>query len=92
MIYSYTMVGERFGSFAPYYLLNPIADAVLLMQRAFWTGTVEGDPGQPADFAAQNLPDHLILRGFVMVGVCVVLLGLAQLAFRAFERKIPERI
>lgn len=39
MIYPYSDVAARFGSFAPFYLLNPLANAVLLMQRAFWVGT-----------------------------------------------------
>ena len=41
MIYPYTMVEDKFGAAAQYYLYNPIADAVLLFQRAFWVGTTE---------------------------------------------------
>ena len=52
MIYPYTLVEERFGAFADYYLLNPIADAVLLIQRAFWVGTT----AHPAELARTDLP------------------------------------
>ncbi len=83
MIYSYEMVDDRFGGFAPYYLLNPIADAVLLFQRAFWTGSTT-DP--------TVMPDHLLLRGLMMIGVSLVVLGIGQLIFSRLENKIPERL
>ncbi|MGA8848103.1 MAG: ABC transporter permease [Nocardioides sp.] len=94
MIYSYTMVGERFGRFADYYILNPIADAVMLMQHAFWVGTLTEqernfDPsGNPVD----RLPDHLFTLGFAMVGVSLVILVIAQVVFSRLEKQIPERI
>ena len=47
MIYSYSMVDQRFGRFADYYVLNPIADAVMLVQQAFWIGTIK-DPEELA--------------------------------------------
>lgn len=88
MIYSYEMVGSRFGAAAPYYLLNPIADAVLLFQRAFWVGATS----DPIETASSGLPDHLLLRGVAMVGVSLVVLGIGQLVFRRLENKIPERL
>ena len=88
MIYSYQMVGERFGSFAPYYVLNPIADAVMLFQRAFWVGTW----GDPEKNAAEALPDHLIPLGLVALAGSLVILAIAQVVFRMFERRVPERI
>jgi ABC-2 type transport system permease protein len=88
MIYPYSIVDERFGSLAPYYLLNPIANAVLLFQRAFWVGTTD-DPDQTA---IDHLPDHLYARGFAMIGVCLVFLLIAQMVFSRLESKIPERI
>ncbi len=83
MIYSYEMVDQRFGSLAPYYLLNPIADAVLLFQRAFWVGTTD----EPV-----VMPDGLLTRGLIMVGVSIVILGIGQLVFSRLENKIPERL
>ena len=88
MIYPYSIVDERFGSFADYYLWNPIADAVLLSQRAFWAGTTS----DPEHTYATDLPDHLFTRGFVVLGACVLFLLLAQMVFTKLEHKIPERI
>lgn len=83
MIYSYEMVSDRFGRAEPYYLLNPIADAVLLFQRCFWTGTTT----EPT-----LMPDHLLLRGVIMIGVAAVVLAIGQLVFTRLENKIPERL
>jgi ABC-2 type transport system permease protein len=83
MIYSYEMVSERFGAVEPYYLLNPVADAVLLVQRAFWTGSTDKET---------VMPDHLLERGLIMVVVSAVVLGIGQLVFSRLEKKIPERL
>ena len=94
MIYSYTMVGERFGRFADYFVLNPIADAVMLMQHAFWLGTLTEQErnfdldGKPVE----RLPEHLFAFGFAMVGVSLVILLIAQMVFSKLEKQIPERI
>lgn len=88
MIYPYTLVNERFGSFAAFYLYNPIANAVLLFQRAFWTGTTKN----PKVFARENLPDHLLSRGLLMLLASLVLLGIAQLVFSRLQNRIPERL
>jgi ABC-2 type transport system permease protein len=99
MIYPYSIIDERFGRFAQYYTWNPLADAVLLFQRAFWVGTTAGpDTTVPGDYrtveytAAHDLPQHLLLIGFGMVGIGLVALLLAQLIFTRFENKIPERL
>ena len=52
MIYPYSAVSDRFGEYAQYYLLNPIAEAVLLFQRGFWVGTTD----DPAKTIATNMP------------------------------------
>jgi ABC-2 type transport system permease protein len=88
MIYPYSLVDERFGSAAQYYLYNPIANAVLLFQRAFWVGTTEN----PAETAATNLPPHLYSRGLAMIVASAVLLVLAQLVFNRLQNKIPEML
>jgi len=88
MMYSYSMVDERFGRFAQYYLYNPLADAVLLFQRAFWVGTVE-DPDHQAVAA---MPDNLLVNGTVIVGISLLLLAGAQYVFSRLENKIPERL
>lgn len=88
MIYPYSMVADRFGPAAPYYLLNPVAEAVLLFQRGFWTGTTSN----PASTEKTDLPDHLFLIGFAHLGVALVVLVLAQMLFWKLEKKIPERL
>jgi ABC-2 type transport system permease protein len=89
MMYPYTLVHERFGdSVANYYLLNPMAEAVLLIQRGFWIGTTS----DPDATAAEHMPDHLFTRGLIMLAVSIVLLVLAQRIFARLEAKVPERL
>ena len=88
MIYPYSLVQERFGEFAKYYLWDPIAIAVLLFQRAFWVGTTSN----PEQVASTDLPPDLFDWGFLMIGVSVVVLVVAQLVFTRLENKIPERL
>jgi ABC-2 type transport system permease protein len=87
MMYPYAMVEDRFGRFADYYLLNPLADAVILFQRAFWIGTIPEDR-----MSVVVMPDNLITNGFIAVGACLVLLGVGQFVFSRLENKIPERL
>ena len=89
MLYSFTMVDDRFGAgFMNTYLANPLAEAVLLMQRCFWT-TVNSDP---AAAAIEHMPDHLFTRGLVHLGAALVALVIAQLVFTRLENKFPERL
>lgn len=88
MIYPYSMVNDRFGSLATYYLYNPIADAVLLFQRAFWVGASD----DRETTIATHMPDHLFAYGFGALGGSLVALLVAQLVFAKLENKIPERL
>jgi ABC-2 type transport system permease protein len=88
MIYPYSKVADRFGEYAQYYLVNPMAEAVLLFQRGFWVGTTS----DPDATVAEHLPDNLFTLGFIHLGAALVLLGLAQLVFTRLENKIPERL
>lgn len=88
MIYPYTMVQDRFGEFAEYYLWNPIAVAVLLFQQAFWVGTTD-DP--TATFAA-HLPADLWTFAGISVLSGLILLAVGQLIFSRTENRIPERL
>ena len=91
MIYPYSMVETRFADIpwvADVYLLNPVAEAVLLMQRGFWIGT----NSDPAAAAAEHLPDDLWSRGVIMLVISLGLLVLAQLWFSKLERRVPERL
>lgn len=91
MIYPYSMVEDRFGRVADFYLLNPLADAVLLFQRAFWVG-VPAEGHTKSEIMATHLPDNLLLLGLAMLGVGLVMLVGAQLIFSKLDNKIPERL
>lgn len=88
MIYPYALVEERFGAAAQYYLWNPLADAVLLMQRAFWVGSTSN----PEETLATDIPDNLAAMSFATFGAALVLLLIGQLVFSRLENKIPERL
>lgn len=89
MIYPFTMVEERFGEgSAEWYLANPIAQAVLLMQRAFWVGTTK----DPEATAATHLPDHLFTRGLISVAISLVVLAIGQWVFSRYQNRIPENL
>ena len=38
------------------------------------------------------MPDHLFARGWIALGLALVLLVIAQLVFARFENRIPERL
>ena len=88
MIYTYEMVDDRFGRFASYYVYNPIADAVMLFQTAFWAGTT----ADPQDTIDNKLPPDLLQLGLIGIGISLVLLLLAQLMFSKLENRIPDRL
>jgi ABC-2 type transport system permease protein len=89
MMYPFTLVHDRFGDpWSGYYLGNPMAEAVLLIQRGFWTGTTS----DPDATAAEHLPDHLFTRGLIMTAIAIVLLVLAQRVFSRLEARVPERL
>ena len=102
MMYPYTLVQKRFEGFpviAHVYLLNPMAEAVLLFQRAFWITTVSDADAKQAndDFGFQpglsaNFPDHLFLRGFIMLAFAALFVVFAQWAFSRLDDKIPDRL
>jgi ABC-2 type transport system permease protein len=99
MIYPFTLVPHRFGDgLMNLYLANPLAEAVLLMQRCFWTGVTD-DPEKTASVInvknvdlGGHMPDHLFTRGLIHLAVAIVLLGVAQLVFTRLENKFPERL
>lgn len=88
MIYPFTMIEERFGAAAAYYLYNPIADAVLLMQQAFWVGTT----ADPVATQRDHVPDSIFAYSFLGLGISFVMLAIGQFVFRKLENKIPERL
>lgn len=95
MMYPYWLAEDRFGSgiWHQIYLLNPVAEACMLIQRGFWYTTCSPNCAT-ADNGA-SLPDfapNLGTRGFIMLGVCLVLLVVAQWVFARLEKTIPERL
>jgi ABC-2 type transport system permease protein len=88
MIYPYSIIEERFGGLADYYLMNPLAEVVLLAQRCFWTGSTS----DPAETVRDHIPDNLFAIGFAHLGVALVLLVVAQLVFTRLENKFAERL
>jgi ABC-2 type transport system permease protein len=102
MMYPWTLVQTRFEDFpviAQLYLLNPIAEAVLLIQRGFWITTVSDEDAAAAgsDYGFEpgldaNFPDDLYSRGLIMLGCSVVFLVFAQWVFTRLDDKIPDRL
>jgi ABC-2 type transport system permease protein len=88
MIYPYSFVDDRFGRFAEFYLLNPLAEVVLLSQRCFWVGTT----ADPEEMIRTNLPPHLMEIGLMHLGGALLLLVVSQLAFSRIENKFAERL
>lgn len=102
MMYPYTMVTERFGDgfWHDLYLLNPVAEAVMLIQRGFWITSVSDQDVRDAqatgalfeDGVAANFPPHLYERGFAMLAFCLVFLVFAQWVFSRLDDRVPERL
>lgn len=89
MMYPFELVADRFGETGSrIYLLNPVAEAVLLIHRGFWTGT-NSDPEAAAE---RSLPDDLWARGLWMLLASVLLLLVAQWWFSRLESRVPERL
>lgn len=91
MIYPYSMVADRFSKVpevAHLYMLNPVAEAVLLMQRCFWLPLTN----DPAVSRVEGFPPDLWSRGVIMLVLSFVALGLAQVWFSKLERRVPERL
>jgi ABC-2 type transport system permease protein len=100
MMYPYTLVHKRFESFPlieHFYLFNPVAEAVLLMQRCFWITTIpRSEKGKP-EWGFQpglttNFPPHLFARGLICIAFGVLFLAFAQWVFSRLDDKIPDRL
>lgn len=82
-VYSWELVRNAIGASAAetFYLANPLAAAVLGMQRVFW---VAGDDAPT--------PDGLAVRLFVMLGIGLVLLLGAQRVFARLEGNFAQEL
>jgi ABC-2 type transport system permease protein len=70
------------------YLLNPLANAVLLFERCWWIPAAE----DPVAANAAQMPEHLFTRGFICLAVGLVLLYVAQRVFSRLEGRFAERL
>lgn len=97
MMYPYYLIadGERIPTrYHDLYVANPVAEAVMLIQRGFWTPTCDG-PCVVKPATGEVQPDFvgdLYSRGFIMLGVGLVLLALGQFVFSRLEKTVPERL
>lgn len=71
------------------YLANPLTEAVLLLQNAFWLPTCDGEPNCTS---AEAMPSDLYTRGFVMLAVGIAFLVTCQWLFSRLESKFAERL
>jgi ABC-2 type transport system permease protein len=97
MMYPYHLIadGERIPlQYHDLYVSNPVAVAVMLIQRGFWYPTCAPscavDPATGA--ALPEFVDDLYSRGFVMLGIGLVLLAAGQFVFSRLEKTVPERL
>lgn len=88
MMYPYTMITESIPEYVDYYLLNPMADVVLLLHRAFWLDTTSDE----SKVAHEHFPEHLMVHGFIALGVGIVILVIGQIVFSRLSRRVPERV
>jgi ABC-2 type transport system permease protein len=78
-------------------MANPVAEAVLLMQKCFWWGVVpqhskNGNTLIEGGQRSLEFPPDLYVRGVVMLVVCACLLVAAQKFFSRVENRFPERM
>ena len=97
MMYPYYLIadGERIPTqYHDIYVANPVAEAVMLIQRGFWIPTCDG-PCVVRPDTGMVQPDFvgdLYSRGFIMLGIGLVLLAVGQFVFSRLEKTVPERL
>ncbi len=92
MIYPYSRLAESplGGTWVQdVYLANPLAEAVLLLQRGFWVPTCLG---QDACTGPGAMPPDLFVRGGIMLVAGVLFLTGCQWAFTRMESSFAERL
>ncbi|MGI8434874.1 MAG: ABC transporter permease [Nocardioidaceae bacterium] len=92
MIYPFDIVMDKLQGTHEFvyqlYLASPLANAVLLNNRAFWT------PASPTPEKAitEYLPAHLFERGVVMIAIGLLVLWFAQTVFSRLEGRFAEKL
>ena len=66
-------------------MANPVAQAVLLMQRLFWYPLIE----DPSELGTRVPARHVRCAALITLVICVVLLCFAQRFFAALRRQVP---
>lgn len=97
MMYPFYLIsdGDRIPTqYTSLYVANPVAEAVMLIQRGFWIPTCDGpcivEPG--TGVVKPDFVGDLYSRGFIMLGIGVVLLAVGQFVFSRLEKTVPERL
>lgn len=92
MMYPFTRIWQAHDSH-PWiyniYLANPVAQAVLLLQRFFWYPLLNASDRATA---GQSFPPDLWTRGLITLAACLLLLWWAQKFFTRAEARFPERL
>jgi ABC-2 type transport system permease protein len=83
---------ETFPVLFQIYLANPVATAVILLQRFFWYPVAKNHATDAAQREALVFPDDLLVRGLITLAACLVFLWIAQRVFQRLEKKFPERL
>lgn len=71
------------------YMANPVAQAVLLLQRFFWYPLANASERRQL---GQAFPPDLFVRSLVTFAACLLVLWAAQRFFSRAESKFPERL
>ncbi len=90
MIYPFSAVKDRLAGNWIYdlYLSSPLANAVLLNDRAIWLPSVS----HPVRDEQRELPGHLFERGLLMLVIGIAFLWLSQRVFARLENRFAERL
>lgn len=97
MIYDYARVADVFAErqwwALELYLANPMTNAVMLFQQAFWIPTVD-DRGlsKPGALDPLDMAPNLYERGLVILVLGVLLVWFAQKAFSRLEASFAEQL
>ena len=91
MMYTFSRVYSEHSSHPvlyQIYMANPVAQAVLLLQRLFWYPLIDNK----REIAGRAFPPDLFERGLITFALCLVFLWIAQKFFSAAEGSFPERL